>query len=62
MQGRMKGDQERILILAHQIEMMARQKTLRALSHYLATEKKTAEQGAAQVLDLFKRLAERTPK
>lgn len=59
MRGRIKGEQERILTLAHQIEMFARQKTIRALSHYLATEKENAEQGAAKVLALFKRLAER---
>ena len=59
MQGRIKGDQERILILAHQVEMMARQKTLKALSHYLSTEKENAEAGASKVLALFKRLAER---
>ncbi len=59
MRGRIKGDQERILTLAHQIEMFARQKTIRALSHYLSTEKENAEAGAAKVLALFKRLAER---
>ena len=59
MQGRTKGDQDRILILAHQVEMMARQKTLKALSHYLKTEKKSAESGAAKVLALFKFVAER---
>jgi hypothetical protein len=57
MQGRIKGDQDRILILAHQTEMMARQKTLKALSHYLKTEKKSADDGAAKVLALFNRLA-----
>lgn len=55
----MKGDQERILILAHQIEMMARQPTLRALPHYLASEKRSADQGATKVLAMFRRLAER---
>jgi hypothetical protein len=60
MQGRIKGDQERILILAHQVEMMARQKTLKALSHYLTTEKQSAENGAAKVLAMFNRVAERT--
>lgn len=58
MQGRIKGDQERILTLAHQIEMFARQKTIRALSHYLATEKENAEVGVSKVLAMFKRLAE----
>jgi hypothetical protein len=59
MQGRIKGEQERILTLAHQIEMFARQKTLRALSHYLETEKQKTENGAAKVLSLFRRLAEK---
>jgi signal transduction histidine kinase len=59
MQGRIKGESERILTLAHQIEMFARQKTIGALSHYLATEKENAEAGASKVLALFKRLAER---
>lgn len=59
MRGRIKGEQERILTLAHQIEMFARQKTIRALSHYLATEKENADAGASKVLALFKRLAQK---
>lgn len=59
MRGRIKGEQERILTLAHQIEMFARQKTIRALSHYLSTEKENAEAGASKVLALFRRLAEK---
>lgn len=59
MRGRIKGEQERILTLAHQIEMFARQKTIRALSHYLTSEKDKAQEGASKVLALFKRLAER---
>lgn len=62
MQGRIKGDQERILILAHQVEMMARQKTLKALSHYLKTEKQNANDGASRVLALFNRLAAKDGK
>lgn len=58
MRGRIKGDQERILTLAHQIEMFARQKTIKALSHYLETEKENANAGASKVLALFRRLAE----
>jgi len=58
MRGRIKGDQERILTLAHQIEMFARQKTIKALSHYLETEKENADSGASKVLALFRRLAE----
>jgi hypothetical protein len=56
MHGRIKGDQHRTLILAHHIEMMARQKTLRAVSHYLVSEKQSVDDGAARVLALFKRL------
>jgi hypothetical protein len=59
MRGRIKGDQERILTLAHQVEMFARQKSLRALSHYLETEQQKADNGAAKVLSLFRRLAEK---
>jgi hypothetical protein len=59
MQGRIKGEQERITILAHQVEWMARERVLRSPAHYLTTEKQHAEQGAAKVLALFKRLAER---
>jgi hypothetical protein len=35
MRGRARGHQERIVILAHQIEVMARKKTLRDVKHYL---------------------------
>jgi hypothetical protein len=59
MRGRLKGEQERILTLAHQIEMFARQKTINALSYYLSTEKENADANAAKVLAMFKRLAER---
>lgn len=59
MRGRLKGEQERVLTLAHQIEMFARQKTIKALSHYLASEKENVDAGASKVLSLFKRLAER---
>lgn len=62
MRGRTKGDQDRILTLAHQIEMFARQKTIRALSHYLSTEKQNADAGASKVLAMFERLAERAKR
>jgi hypothetical protein len=62
MSGRIKGDQDRILILAHQTEIMARQKKIKALSHYLKTEKQNANDGAAKVLALFKRLAAKDGK
>ena len=44
--GRAKGNQERILALAHQTEAMARQKTLRPLAHYLNPPKRS--QGSAK--------------
>jgi len=59
MRGRLKGEQERRLALAHQIEMFARQKTIRALSHYLETEKQKSDIGAAMVLAMFRQLAEK---
>lgn len=64
MAGRDRGNYERIITLAHQVESMARQKSLKGLDHYLGKAKQKAkpktraqvEVGAAQVLAMFKRL------
>ena len=60
MRGRARGHQERIVILAHQIESMARQKTLKAIKHYLPKEKKGGKiDGASKVLAMFERMKAR---
>lgn len=58
MNGRLKGNEERSIMNGFYSEMMARQKSLKPLAHYLKPEpqKKT---GAQSVLALFKRWAER---
>jgi len=48
--GRSRGHQERILVLAHQTELMARQKMLKPLGHYLRRNE-TPAAGAMQVLE-----------
>ena len=59
----MKGDRERLIALAHQTEVMARQKTLRNLAHYLKEPKKqTPEQGARKVLAMMKRIKAKQDK
>jgi len=59
MRGRAKGRHEQTVILAHQIEAMARQKMLRGVSHYLPKDKKSASTGASEVLAMFSRAKER---
>lgn len=60
MRGRAKGDRDRLIALAHQIEAMARQKILKALPKYLEVPKKlTPDQGAKKVLEMMKRLKEK---
>lgn len=60
MQGREEGEQERTIILAHQIEMMARQKQLRGVQHYLPKSAAAArEEGSASVLAMLRRFKER---
>ena len=52
----MTGDRHRIIALAHQTEVMARQKYLRPLDHYLKPKKpNTPEEGARGVLAMMKR-------
>jgi hypothetical protein len=57
MRGRVRGSQERIIELAHQTEMMARQKTLKGLQHYLpkpTVTKARGDAGAAKVLAMLR--------
>lgn len=57
MRGRAKGERDRLVALAHQIEAMARQKVLKPLSKYLEEPKKQApDDGARKVLAMMKRL------
>jgi hypothetical protein len=61
MRGRSRGHQERAVILAHQIETMARQKTLKPIKHYLPkpSKKKKKTEGASMVLAMFQRMKKR---
>lgn len=57
LKGRARGHQERIIILAHQTESMARQKTLKAIKHYLPKpERKAKADGASGVLAMLRRM------
>lgn len=56
MRGRARGHQERIVILAHQIETMARKKTLREVKHYLPKPGNAPKpSGASAVLAMVRR-------
>lgn len=60
MSGRARGEQERIIALAHQVESMARQKYLRPLRHYLPKNKRAViREGAANVLAMLRRFKSR---
>lgn len=57
MAGKSKGRREEIVTLAHQTELMARQKVLRRVDHYLGrplADKKS--EGVSSVLALFRRI------
>jgi hypothetical protein len=56
MRGRARGNQERILALAHQTEIMAREKRLKPLSTYLRRMNKPAPQNE-DVIAMLKDLA-----
>jgi len=55
MRGRAQGERERIIVLAHQTEMMARQKTLKPLEKYLDSAKSTRKGGSSEVLAMLRR-------
>ncbi len=54
MRGRSRGHQERIILLAHQTEMMARQKTLKPVKHYMPKSQAAQTGGAAALLAKFR--------
>jgi hypothetical protein len=56
MTGRDRGNYERIVALAHQVEAMARQKTLKPLAAYLAKPKAKKAGGASEVLAMLTRM------
>lgn len=56
MRGRSKGNQERIIILAHQTEMMAREKNLKPVKSYLRRPSVPVSRNAA-VIDMLSGLA-----
>lgn len=64
MRGRARGHQERIVILSHQIETMARQEKLKPLKHYLPkpSKKKKKGEGESMVLAMFQRMKLRQDK
>ena len=56
MRGRARGNQERIVALAHQTQMMAREKRLKPLSTYLRRLNKPAPQNE-DVIAMFRGIA-----
>lgn len=60
MRGRSQGSQERIIVLAHQIEAMARRKVLKDVHHYLpkANSGKNPD-GAMSVLAMLRAMKAR---
>lgn len=55
MRGRARGNRERIIILAHQVEAMARQKRLKPLEKYLEPPKPKSKGGASELLAKLRR-------
>lgn len=62
MRGRARGHQERIVILAHQVETMARQKTLKSVKHYLPKPDAPKKSGASAMLDMVRRFKAKQDK
>lgn len=62
MRGRARGHQERIVILAHQVETMARQKTLKSVNHYLPKPGAPKKSGASAMLDMVRRFKAKQDK
>jgi hypothetical protein len=58
MRGRAKGNQERIIVLAHQTEMMAREKRLRSLKSYLRRAAAPTSRND-DVIEMLERMAAR---
>lgn len=60
MRGRARGHQERAIILAHQIEVMHRQKTVRDIKHYLPKANPTPPvSGTSAMLAMVRRFKQR---
>lgn len=59
MRGRARGHQERIVLLAHQIEVMARQKVLKRADTYLPKTNVPKPSGAMAVLEMLRRMKAR---
>ena len=59
MQGRASGNQERIIILAHQVESMARQERLKPVRHYLPKAQAQKPDGAKNVLAMLRAMKEK---
>jgi hypothetical protein len=57
----MKGERERIIVLAHQTEAMARQKVLKPLPHYLKPPK-PKQSGNSAVIAMMRRIKARQDK
>lgn len=55
MRGAAKGEHERTIVLAHQVEWMARQKTLKAPEHYLKPPKRQ-QRGPGAVAAMLRRM------
>jgi len=55
MRGRSRGNKERIILLAHQVEAMARQKILRDAAYYIKkSEARSNQDGAMSVLAMMR--------
>jgi hypothetical protein len=59
MRGRARGNQERIVLLAHQVEVMARQKVLKRADAYLPKANVPKPSGAMAVLEMLRRMKAR---
>lgn len=55
MKGSARGRRERTIVLAHQIEAMARQKRLKPVEQYLRQKKRARGTDGRAVIDMLKR-------
>lgn len=56
MKGRIRGNRDRIIILAHQIEAMARQKKLKPVNQYFRQTKRAKRTDSPAVIDMLRRM------
>lgn len=54
LRGRLKGERERTIVLAHQIEAMARQQKLKPVESYLKQKTRAVKSAAGAVVDMLK--------